>query len=1074
MSVEPTAGEQRSDDVTTGDVPVDLEPEELVAAVDLLARASEVDEHELLRAHLAHPVDEHGEAVPDRGIAGITGGRALFPLLVLTGFAIFDAMDRATVQVLLPDLRDAFGLNDTGILAVLGIGLVCALLLTVPISFFADRRNRTRLMLIGASVFAGFSLFTGIIPTVWWFLLIARMGAASGQATIFPTHNSLLADHYDVPFRPKVYSFHRSAEGLGLFIGFIAAGELGEHISWRVPFFVIAVPTLVLVAVGLRLREPKRGHFERAAMGLRGEVVELQEPPPSFEEAYRLVNRVGSLRRIFWALPFLGISLVGFGLLSNLLYQQKFGLAAGERGVLEAVAELFQLVGVVVSAVWGTRLIRRDPSLILRLVTVEAMFAALCTVAFAFGPNVAVITIARIGISASLAAVIPAVFSILSMAIPPRARSAGFSIAVLYVLPGLALLPVVGWISDTWGVSWGLFGMAPVFLVGAFIVASAAPLLDQDIHNVFTATAARAELLDQRAKGSIEQLLVRGLDVSYGDVQVLFGVDLEVRQGEIVALLGTNGAGKSTLLRAITGVVEAHNGAVVFDGRDITHAPPHEVSRFGIAMVPGGQGTFGELTVAENLRVASWNEPRRGHGGRAARRAAIDAKVERVLTTFPVLRQRLADPAADLSGGQQQMLALGMAFLSSPSLLAIDELSLGLAPVVVEQLVEIVRAINESGTTVILVEQSVNVALTLAESAYFMEKGEIRFHGPTSELLDRPDVLRSVFLEGASQGLQVAGQTTSVAVREPGAAAGSGGGAGPIGSTPVAADAATTGQAMLEETGVATGSGPAALEVAGLSVRFGGIRAVDDVTLTLGAGEIVGMIGPNGAGKTTLFDLISGFLRADAGRIRLDGRDVTHRTPDARARLGLGRSFQDARLFPSLTVEDTIAVALERFVDVRDPFNAMLRMPVQQDSEHEVRRRVDELMELMGISEMRSKFVRELSTGSRRVVDLACVLAHQPAVVLLDEPSSGIAQREAEALGPLIRRVRDALGASILVIEHDMPLIASISDRMVALDQGRVIASGPGDGVLHDPAVIEAYLGTREDLIARSGRRMSP
>jgi branched-chain amino acid transport system ATP-binding protein len=263
--------------------------------------------------------------------------------------------------------------------------------------------------------------------------------------------------------------------------------------------------------------------------------------------------------------------------------------------------------------------------------------------------------------------------------------------------------------------------------------------------------------------------------------------------------------------------------------------------------------------------------------------------------------------------------------------------------------------------------------------------------------------------------------------------------------------------------------GPPALQVADLSVRFGGIRAVDAVSLSVAPGEILGLIGPNGAGKTTLFDLVSGFLRPSDGRIVLAGTDVTRMDPDARARRGLGRSFQDARLFPAMTVEEAIAVSLERFVEVRDAFNAALRMPAHHDSEARVRARVDELIELLGIESFRSKFVRELSTGSRRVVDLACVVAHRPSVVLLDEPSSGIAQREAEALGPLMLRIRDALGASLLVIEHDMPLVTSVADRMVALDQGRVIAEGPPQEVLVHPDVITSYLGNTQEVIARSG-----
>ena len=224
---------------------------------------------------------------------------------------------------------------------------------------------------------------------------------------------------------------------------------------------------------------------------------------------------------------------------------------------------------------------------------------------------------------------------------------------------------------------------------------------------------------------------------------------------------------------------------------------------------------------------------------------------------------------------------------------------------------------------------------------------------------------------------------------------------------------------------------------------FGGIRAVDDVSITVGKGEIVGIIGPNGAGKTTLFDLVSGFTPLDGGSIVLGGRDVTHMTASRAPRHGLGRSFQDGRLFPALTVEQCLAVALDRWVEVRDPLQPALHLPTAFDAEQKIDARVDELVELLGLEAYRSKFVHELSTGSRRIVELGCLIAHRPTVILLDEPSSGIAQRETEALGPVLLRLRDQLGASLLVIEHDMPLIATVSDRLIAMDLGRTIAEGP-------------------------------
>jgi ABC-type branched-subunit amino acid transport system ATPase component len=584
--------------------------------------------------------------------------------------------------------------------------------------------------------------------------------------------------------------------------------------------------------------------------------------------------------------------------------------------------------------------------------------------------------------------------------------------------------------------------MVPVFLIGALIIASAGSEVNADIRRVWAAAAAQAEVLNDRRQGRVKLLLVRGVDVHYDGVQVLFGVDFEIDEGEIVALLGTNGAGKSTLLKAISGLVQASGGAIVFDGRDMTHTPPDEIATRGVTQVPGGQGVFPSLTVAENLQLASWL--RRGDPEH------LRTSTERVLEIFPVLTDRLHDTAGNLSGGQQQMLTLGMAFIERPRLLMIDELSLGLAPAVVEQLLEIVRDLRERGTTIILVEQSVNVALTVAETAYFMEKGEIRFHGPTADLLDRPDVLRSVFLEGA-------------------ASVGNGGtGDGARSARARPATAAT-------RSGAKDADRDVRMQVRDVTKHFGGISALRSVSFDVYGEEVLGFIGPNGAGKTTLFDVISGFLDPDSGAVRLtrDGSilDVTRRSPQFRARHGLGRSFQDGRLFPALTVGETIAVALETHVEVRDPIAAALRLPAVIDSEHGVARRVDELIDLMGLGAFRDKFVRELSTGSRRIVDLACVIAHGPSVLLLDEPSSGIAQREAEALGPLLLRIRDALGASILVIEHDLPLLSSIADRMIALDLGEVIATGAPADVVHEPRVVASYLGTTAAAVARSGSR---
>ncbi|MEY2470292.1 MAG: hypothetical protein QOF21_2990, partial [Actinomycetota bacterium] len=239
-------------------------------------------------------------------------------------------------------------------------------------------------------------------------------------------------------------------------------------------------------------------------------------------------------------------------------------------------------------------------------------------------------------------------------------------------------------------------------------------------------------------------LLIRDLDAGYGKTQVLFGVDMHVERGEIVALLGTNGAGKSTLLSVISGLLEPSAGSVIFDGQDISGQAPQDTLAAGVVFMPGGKGVFPTLTVEENFKLAAWRYQKEPD--------YVNEMYERCFGYFPVLKERWDQKAGNLSGGEQQMLTLSQALIAKPTMLMIDELSLGLAPLIVEQLLGIVREIHATGTTIILVEQSVNVAITLAQRAIFMEKGEVRFEGPTKDLLERPDILRAVFLQGADAG----------------------------------------------------------------------------------------------------------------------------------------------------------------------------------------------------------------------------------------------------------------------------------------------------------------------------------
>ncbi|MEN9803622.1 MAG: hypothetical protein RIS41_469 [Actinomycetota bacterium] len=956
---------------------------------------------------------------PSRWLRDVCGGEAVFPIVVLFGLNAVDELDRAAFGILLPEIREHFDLDFGTMLGLVGLASVAALALQVPIAQIADRSKRARLAVIGALVWAMFSGLTGF-ATGLIVLTIARSGSALGKAVIDPTHNSLISDYYPIEARTRVFSVHRAANAVGAFVGPLSAGLLAFYFGWRTPFIVFMIPTIVFAVLALRLHEPVRGRWERQAMGVSDDVAMTEETAPSFSESWRTVHKVQSLRRIWWSLPFLATGLIGFVTLASLLYDQEFGLDERARGVAAAIAEPFQLVGLVLGARFIAKRYAGNVAGLARVGANIAMVAAVLAGAFALAPNIVIAVAINCVISAALAVLAPAIFSALSLAIPPRARATGFSVASLWIIPGLGVLPLIGWIADEISIRVGMLVMIPLFLVGGLIQRTIGNVIVDDIGQVWQSAAARSEALYERRHGRSKLLVLRGVRSGYDGVEILHGIDLDLDEGEIVALLGTNGAGKSTLLKTISGIVEADRGAVIFDGRDITHAPPHEIAALGIVQMPGGAGVFGSLTVADNLDLAGWTHRRDPESVRAAR--------AEVLEIFPMLADRLDQPAANLSGGQQQMLALGMSFVMRPRVLLIDELSLGLAPVVVGQMLPIVKRLSDEGVTVVLVEQSVNVALTVAERAYFLERGEVRFSGPTAELLERPDVLRSVFLSGAS-----------------------------VGERASSTDATAAGDAVV-------------LATRGVVTSFGGIRAVDGVSIEVREREIVGVIGPNGAGKTTLFDLISGFAPLYAGSIDVGGVDVSDRSPNGRARAGLGRSFQDARLFPELTVRETLAVSLERWVGNRSALAASLYLPPVFDSEQAVRVRVDELIELLGLGDYERKFVRELSTGTRRIVDIACLVAHRPTVILLDEPTSGLAQREVEALAPVVRRLRDDMGAALLIVEHDIPFISSVADRLVAMDQGRVVTSGPPGAVLVHPQVVESYLGTSSAAIARSGQ----
>ncbi|MEY2421820.1 MAG: hypothetical protein QOI95_1887 [Acidimicrobiaceae bacterium] len=963
----------------------------------------------------------------------IAGGMPTYPLVILFLLFFFDEFDTAAFNVLAPNIRDAFDLSTAAFGLIVVLNLTVVLLLAVPVGFYGDRLPRRRLVIAGAIIAGVFSFATGLAP-VLALLILFRFGNGIGRLLNDSIHTSLLADYYKPFDRPRVFGAHRNAVYFGTIVGSAVAGIAAAVAGWRVAFVILVIPIVLTALIGAtKLHEPVRGGTDDPDAALMAE----QEDPVSFAEARRILFSIKTLKRQYAAWFFLGAGLIPLAYLLPLFLEKDFGVNELGRGVIGAVNAAATFIGIQMAGRRTIVWLGQGMGEPLKRAGLALGFVGIGIFAIAVSPVLPMVIVIGLITSFVVGWFFPGFYATQALVSPARVRTLSFTFGSLFLVAGVWLLyfiPGFAALADSRGNRWGLAVTAPYWIITGLVLRSGHKFVADDTTRAMSLLSMTADLRRARleaAEGTGSLLMCRGVEVAYDQVQVLFGVDMEVRPGECVALLGTNGAGKSTLLKAISGVVEPMGGAIFFEGRDITHSDGVATTKAGVIQVPGGKAVFPTLTVAEHLRAGGWlyrDDPK-----------YLEGAVKEVYEIFPRLLERKDQLAGNLSGGEQQMLALGMAFIAKPKLLMIDELSLGLAPTIVEMLLGIVRRIQESGTAIILVEQSINVALTVADRAYFMEKGEVRFEGSTAELLERDDIVRSVFLEGAAK---TNGQEKT--------------------STPVISSRHDRAADISER--------PIVLDVRAIVKTFGGIRAVDDASFSLREGEILGLIGPNGAGKTTIFDLISGFLIPDRGRVLLGDIDVTRMSPDKRAWLRLGRSFQDARLVPSLTVAENIALGFERHLDVRDHIASMLGLPGVVELEEHVAWSVNDLIDLMGLGAFRDKFVRELSTGSRRIVDLAMCIAHDPKVLLLDEPSSGIAQRETEALGPLLQRIQAETGCGLLVIEHDMPLITSISDRMIALELGHPIAEGTPEEVIRDPRVVSSYLGGDLATINRSGR----
>jgi ABC-type branched-subunit amino acid transport system ATPase component len=262
--------------------------------------------------------------------------------------------------------------------------------------------------------------------------------------------------------------------------------------------------------------------------------------------------------------------------------------------------------------------------------------------------------------------------------------------------------------------------------------------------------------------------------------------------------------------------------------------------------------------------------------------------------------------------------------------------------------------------------------------------------------------------------------------------------------------------------------GPARLAVEGLSVRFGGVQALDGVTFNADPGAIVGLIGANGSGKTTTLDVISGLVAPQTGAVHLDGIDLDEYLPEERLGIGMVRSFQDCRLYPELTVLDVLLLCEDARQEVA-VLPTTLRLPWARRAERRKLAAVDQVIGAFGLERFRHHRTAELSTGTRRVVDLASIVLAQPRLLLLDEPTAGIAQREAEAFIPLLRRLHEVTGTTIVLVEHDVPLVFELCSTVVVMELGQVVVVGPPEVIRADPKALAAYLGASDEALMVSG-----
>lgn len=675
------------------------------------------------------------------------GGPMTFVILLVLNS--LDELESAALTVLGPDIAETLGISDGAMVFITVVATAFFVVGAVPLGYLADRVRRAPIIGVCTLIFSAMVFLSGLAVNAFM-LFWTRFGAGISKANTIPVHNSLLADTYPVTVRGRIGGatamVGRAVAALSpLLVGGIAVAAGGvEEEGWRWAFYLLGVPVAIAAFAAFRLKEPVRGQWEKK--DVLSEVVDERDVPISMEAGFARIWQIRTMRSVIVAFSALGFILFPRESLSNFFLEEEFGLDALGRGLVAFSIGVCMAVALPFAGRYFDRLYREDPAKALAMVGYLILPGAVMVPIQFNMPNVVLFTLAGIPTTVAAAAAFAMVGPMLQQVVPYRLRGIGTAIGTLYIFLigalGGALLSAL--LVGSFGERTAVIALSvPSTLIGGAILVSSSRYIRDDIAMVVE------DLQREHTEGvamaadpdNIPALSVSGVDFSYGPVQVLFDVSFHVEAGETLALLGTNGAGKSTVLRVIAGLGTPSQGAVRMHGRNITFTTPEQRAAMGIQMLPGGKGVFASMSVRENLEMGAYLL----RGDRTVQRARIDS----VLTLFPVLAERRDQLAGSLSGGQQQQLALARVMLHEPEILIIDELSLGLAPVVVGELLEILERVKrERNQTIVVVEQSLNVALAIADRAVFMEKGQVRFEGPARELAERDDLARAVFLGG--------------------------------------------------------------------------------------------------------------------------------------------------------------------------------------------------------------------------------------------------------------------------------------------------------------------------------------